>query len=76
MGVLPPPEEEFDAAAGKSSNGEFIASSPTEGILILEPPQIVEESTGKFHDAEEADPPGIEVEVITTAAKSSKKKNK
>lgn len=76
MGVLPPSEEEFNDAAGKSSNGEFIASSPTEGVVVLEPPQLVEESTGKLHDVEDLDPPGIDVEVITTAAKSGKKKNK
>ena len=76
MGVVPPDESQFNEATGKSSDAEFLASSPTEGVVVLDPPPVVEESTGKLQDIVEAETPGIEVEVITTADAGKKKKGK
>ena len=39
MGVIPPSEEEFSAAKGNPVMHNV--SSPTEGIVVLEPPQVL-----------------------------------
>jgi hypothetical protein len=41
MGVSPPTEEEFKAAVGP------VASSPQEGVVVLDPPSLVKDSTGE-----------------------------
>lgn len=74
MGVAPPEESAFNEATGKQFDNEFLASSPMEGVVVLEPPPVVEESTGKLHELVDAEPPGVEVEVITTADNTAKKK--
>ncbi len=76
MGVLPPTEEKFNEMTGKKSEAEFIASSPTEGVVVLDPPVIVEESTGKLQSLQDMPPPEVEVEVVTTVDDPSKKKKK
>lgn len=73
MGVMAPDIELFNETVGKKSEIEFSASSPTEGIVMLEPPLIVEENTGKFETFEELDPPSIEVEIITRQERKKKK---
>jgi len=73
MGVTVPDVEMFNLAIGKKSEIEFAVSSPTEGIILLEPPPIVEETTGKQENIEDLDPPSIEVEIITQQDKKKKK---
>lgn len=47
MGVIPPEESEFLEAAGSSSSGTATVSSPAEGLIVLDPPKIINEITGK-----------------------------
>lgn len=42
MGVVPPVESKFNEIKG----GEFV-NSPTEGILVLEAPKVINEKTGE-----------------------------
>lgn len=42
MGVVPPAESKFNEIKG----GEFV-NSPTEGILVLEAPKVINEKTGE-----------------------------
>lgn len=48
MGVIPPEETEFFEAAGMTSaDAPRSVSSPTEGLIVLEPPTLVKENTGE-----------------------------
>jgi len=76
MGVVPPSVETFNEVTGKTSEAEFIASSPTEGVVVLDPPALVEENTGKLQALEDVPAPEVEVEVITLQDDASKKKKK
>ena len=62
MGVQPPSQEEWNVVAPDPVN------SPTEGVVVLEPPPIVKEDTGKILDPETWQPipeePKVSVEVI------------
>jgi hypothetical protein len=65
MGVLVPAEDEFNLAKGIDSSMTPEVSSPTEGVLVLNSPPIILESTGKSVYTEEREAPQIEVQVIT-----------
>lgn len=45
MGVNPPTEKQFLEAKGEQTTPEV--SSPAEGVVVLTPPEIIVESTGK-----------------------------
>jgi hypothetical protein len=60
MGVTPPTEAEFDACAPPKVN------NPQEGVVVLEPPTVVDELSGKKIDPEAPVVP--EVKVITEPA--------
>lgn len=54
MGVTPPTEQEFHDVVPKPVN------SPAEGVVVLEPPPVVEEQTGREIDPEApVEEPGI-----------------
>lgn len=42
MGVLPPTHDEFTNVVGT-----IVVSSPTEGVVVLEPPRVIKDSTGE-----------------------------
>lgn len=74
MGVSAPSEEDFKKAIG----GKLV-TSPQEGMLVLEPPQLVKDSGEKvkvdvFASAvsEGGDPPPIEDSVVKSSKKSKK----
>lgn len=50
MGVIPPEEREFLDALGADTAGTATVSSPAEGLIVLEPPKILNELTGKEVD--------------------------
>lgn len=58
MGVLPPTEAEFKAVGPKVR-----VNSPTEGIVVVEPPHVVDDITGRR--IEPSAPTLPEVKVIT-----------
>jgi hypothetical protein len=76
MGVLPPSIASFNEAAGKTSEAQFMASSPTEGVVVLDPPTLVMENTGRLQPIEDLEAPGIDVECITSQDPKKKKKGK
>jgi len=47
MGVIPPEEQEFLDATGAEAKGTATVSSPAEGVIVLNPPKIVNELTGQ-----------------------------
>lgn len=47
MGVIPPEEQEFIEALGSDVSGTASVSSPAEGLIVLDPPKIINELTGK-----------------------------
>jgi hypothetical protein len=47
MGMVPPTENEFLELTGRKHDETPKVSSPAEGVVILEPPQIISEKTGK-----------------------------
>jgi len=65
MGVLVPSEDDFNSAKGINPNMTPEVSSPTEGVLVLDSPPVVLESTGKSVYMEEREAPQVEVQVIT-----------
>jgi len=49
MGVIPPEESEFlDAVGVTSADAPRNVSSPTEGLIVLDPPALVKENTGEL----------------------------
>ena len=46
MGVIPPDEHEFVDASGGSLDRAASISSPAEGVIVLDPPKIINELTG------------------------------
>jgi hypothetical protein len=70
MGVLPPDEKAFIEAKGFNASEPPTISSPTEGLLVLEPPHVVEESTGKNIYVEDREAPQVEVQVIIDSISS------
>jgi hypothetical protein len=73
MGLIPPTEEEFEKSSGTNS---MKISSPSEGIVVLDPPRLTEEHSGKHLEIQEGDHPQIEVQVITTSEETKTKKQK
>jgi hypothetical protein len=72
LGVEPPTLEEFLLVAPP------LVNSPTEGILILEAPPVIQESSGKKLEDEEPMPQTnleSQEEVFTGFGKKKKKKN-
>lgn len=65
MGVLVPTEDEFNSAKGIDPNVTPEVSSPTEGVLVLDSPSVVLESSGKSVYVEDREAPQVEVQVIT-----------
>lgn len=63
MGVSCPSHEEWSAVAPQPVN------SPTEGVVVLDPPPVVKESSGKPIDPDTNEvipaPPAVEVVVLT-----------
>jgi hypothetical protein len=68
MGVLVPSEADFNSAKGIKPDTTPEISSPTEGVLVLDSPPIVLESTGKSVYMEEREAPQVEVQVITQSS--------
>lgn len=77
MGVIPPEESEFLAALGVGNEPRSV-SSPAEGLIVLDPPEIVKESTGEVEHAqvenEVATTTPVAVEESSTQVKKKKKK--
>jgi hypothetical protein len=63
MGVQCPTHNEWSAVAPEP------VTSPTEGVVVLDPPPIIKETTGKSLDPETWEPlpsaPTVTVEVVT-----------
>ena len=56
LGVQPPPESDWKALRPKK------VSSPSDGVVVLDPPDVTEESTGRRIDPEApVTKPGVEV---------------
>jgi hypothetical protein len=53
MGVSPPPEEDFQSAAGAP------VSSPQEGIVVLDPPALLKDTGKKIQVDVKVDPPAV-----------------
>lgn len=47
MGVVPPEEDVFFVALGRKQEDVPNVSSPAEGVVILEPPTLISEKSGK-----------------------------
>jgi hypothetical protein len=86
MGVIQPEEKDFINASGADSAGMALVSSPTEGLIVLDPPKIINELTGKEVEMPDINPllkeelPIIAEELITDTAQEhehfkKKKKN-
>lgn len=56
MGVAPPSQEEFEAIFPPAQ-----VNSPQEGVIVLEPPPVVDELSGRTIDPEAPVEPTIEV---------------
>jgi len=90
MGVIPPEEDDFLKASGvESADLPRTVSSPAEGLIVLEPPDLVKENTGESFDlsttsdqeSEESDVQESDVEIQEAVSQnsqeeSSKKKKK
>lgn len=71
IGVVPPSEEQFLEARGNPVTPDI--SSPTDGILVLNPPEEIDLAASSI--AESAEPTASE-ELVTDQPKPSKKKKK
>jgi len=47
MGFVPPSQELFAEVTGKGVDSAPDISSPTEGVIVLDPPTIISEKTGE-----------------------------
>lgn len=47
MGLVPPDENVFFEALGRKQTDAPVVSSPAEGVVVLDPPVLVSEKTGK-----------------------------
>lgn len=56
MGVIQPEEKDFINASGVNTAGMALVSSPTEGLIVLDPPKIINELTGKEVEMPDIDP--------------------
>lgn len=56
MGVLPPPEKDFKAAFPDPP-----VNNPQEGVVVLDPPPVVDEISGRIIDPDAPIEPGIMV---------------
>ena len=74
MGVIQPEEKDFINASGVNAAGIALVSSPTEGLIVLDPPKIINELTGKEVEMPDIDPmlkeelPIVAEELITNTA--------
>ena len=77
MGVIQPEEKDFNNASGADSAGMALVSSPTEGLIVLDPPKIINELTGKEVEMPDINPllkeelPIIAEELITNTTDSA-----
>lgn len=72
MGVIPPEEEEFLKASGiDSSTALRTVSSPTEGLIVLEPPAIVKEMSGE-HEQIELESSNAEPDAVSEISEEAK----
>lgn len=66
MGVSPPSEEDFKKCLGKT------ASSPQEGVLVLDPPTLTKELTGEKISVDESNNfHSVEVKVVTATGENA-----
>lgn len=65
MGVIPPEEQEFLDTTGTYAEGTATVSSPAEGVIVLNPPKVINELTGL-----QIAMPDIETDVSTEAVVS------
>ena len=70
MGVSPPPEEEFKIAVGPA------VSSPQEGLIVLDPPSLLKDSTGEKIDVDTPSTLLKETSPFNDEEKEVKKKEK
>lgn len=73
MGVSPPTEEEFKSVVGP------VVSSPQEGLVVLDPPDLVKDSTGEKIAVDESFsvvPQKQDEERISEDSQKASKKNK
>ena len=61
MGVTPPTHEEFVVAYPAAEK----VNSPMEGVVVLEPPPVVDAESGQSIDPEAPVLTGVEVQVVT-----------
>jgi hypothetical protein len=54
MGVTPPDENDFHALVGVPTIAPPVVSNPQEGVVVLEPPPVISEQTGRKIDIEQA----------------------
>lgn len=82
MGVIPPDEVEFLEATGTDATKPAAISSPAEGLIVLDPPKILNELTGKESEltthfaSENTEPSDVTEQVIFDDSSSKKKKKK
>jgi len=84
MGVIPPEEREFLDTIEADYTGTASVSSPAEGLIVLDPPKIINELTGKEVEMPQIDPLAELPEPVldepsadtTNEENSSKKKKK
>jgi hypothetical protein len=70
MGVSPPSKEEFDKVVTTT------VTVPQEGVVVLDPPAIIKESTGKKIDEPVEETPLVDAVTETVDSKSKKKQKK
>lgn len=68
MGIAPPPQEEFDVLFPPRT-----VNSPQEGVVVLEPPPVLDELSGRPIDPEAPVEPGVTV-VTETLEQPQKKR--
>lgn len=69
MGIAPPAQEEFDTLFPPLK-----VNSPQEGVVVLEPPPVVDEQSGQVIDPDGPVEPGLEV--VTGPSEPSQKKKR
>lgn len=82
MGVIPPDESEFLDATGTDTTQPAAISSPAEGLIVLDPPKILNELTGKETEiptafaVENTELADATEQVVSDDSSSKKKKKK
>jgi len=76
MGVVPPPKKDFYAATGRAEGEAPVVSSPTEGVIVLDPPVVLEAPRAEDPLASEDHLATVEATSAVTPSAEVKKKKK